>query len=217
MKHFPFRLTRLAGPVVCSWLVCIAAASAQEESTTIISIEEHWELSVGEPTPERSSPQTSMVMAPLPNLDGLYFIFTLNYQSLPDYCPGGMQVQQWDGDTAVSVRDGPKEGTLEMADEVIAWTQRMTLDEGLLSFEILDGSSATWGSFGGQGYLKHAVQTPLANLNNYRPAISLGESEVGYAGNRVVGLVLKKLVWVTEDGETHSMEAPIEIDTTLDP
>jgi hypothetical protein len=217
MNPFYSRLTRLAGPILCAWLVCIAAASAQDPSTTIISVEEQWELSVGEPTPERSSPQTSMVMSPLPHLDGLYFIFTLNYQNLPNYIAGGMQIQQWDGDTAVSVNDGPKEGTLEIEDEFIRWTQRMSINEGQLTFEILGGSSATWGAFGGQGYLKRSVQTSLTNLNEYRPAISLGESDVGYAGNRVVGLILKRLVWITEDGEEHFMEAPIDIDTDLDP
>ena len=53
-------------------------------------------------------------------------------------------------------------------------------------------------------------------LNTYRPAVSLTESQVGYAENRVVSLVLKKLVWTTEDGQVHEQNAPIPIDTSLD-
>jgi hypothetical protein len=39
---------------------------------------------------------------------------------------------------------------------------------------------------------------------------------VGYAENRVVSLVLTKLVWVTEDGQVHEQNAPIPVDTSLD-
>jgi hypothetical protein len=52
-------------------------------------------------------------------------------------------------------------------------------------------------------------------LNSYRPAVSLGESQVSYAENRVGSLVLTKLVWVTEDGTVHEQNAPIPIDTTV--
>jgi hypothetical protein len=54
-------------------------------------------------------------------------------------------------------------------------------------------------------------------LNGYRPAVSLTESQVSYAENRVISLTLTKLVWVTDDGEIHEMNAPIALDTSLDP
>ena len=34
---------------------------------------------------------------------------------------------------------------------------------------------------------------------------------------RVQRLLLKKLVWLTDDGETHELYAPIDIDADLDP
>jgi hypothetical protein len=79
----------------------------------------------------------------------------------------------------------------------------------------VDGTSETWGTFGGHDL---TVSTPstLTGLNSYLPAVSLNESGVGYAENRVVSLVLKKLVWVTEDGVVHEQNAPIPIDTSLD-
>jgi hypothetical protein len=56
----------------------------------------------------------------------------------------------------------------------------------------------------------------LSSLNGYRPAVSLSESQVGFAENRVNSLVLKKLVWKTDDGQTHEQNAPIPIDTSFE-
>ena len=82
-------------------------------------------------------------------------------------------------------------------------------------FEWSDGESETWGTFGGDD-LTLSSPTSLTSLNSYRPGVSLSESQVGYAENRVASLTLTKLVWVTEDGVVHEQNAPIPIDTSLD-
>jgi hypothetical protein len=105
--------------------------------------------------------------------------------------------------------------TLEHSEEVIHWVQRLTLHEGKLSFRIDDGTSQSWGAFGGDD-LSLSVPTTINSLNSYRPSVSISESQVGYAENRVVTLTLKKLVWVTEDGQVHEQNAPIPVDTSLD-
>ena len=127
-----------------------------------------------------------------------------------------MQVQLWDGTTLVDNHVADESGTLSHDDEVVSWVQRISLEDGTLTFQVSNGSSETWGSFGG-GELTLSTPTSLTGLNSYRPAVSLTESEVGYAENRVVSLVLTKLVWVTEDGTVHEQNAPIAIDTSLDP
>ena len=104
---------------------------------------------------------------------------------------------------------------LDHSNEVIHWTQRLSLNDGHLTFRVLDGESETWGTFGGDD-LSLSLSTSLTALNGYRPSVSLSESQVGYAENRVVSLTLTKLVWVTEDGEVHEQNAPIPIDTSLD-
>jgi len=71
----------------------------------------------------------------------------------------------------------------------------------VLQFEIINGSSATWGNFGGQGYLRANVATNLADLNQYTPQLSVDNSGVGYAANRVHSLVLKKVRLVTATGQ----------------
>ena len=94
------------------------------------------------------------------------------------------------------------------------WTQKLSLHDGTLTFQVANGESETWGKFGGDE-LSVSVQSSLGTLNSYRPSVSLSESQVGYAENRVSSLVLTKLVWVTEDGQVHEQNAPIPIDTSL--
>jgi hypothetical protein len=204
----------LRGTWLCG-IVLVAATPVAAQSSKIVQIEEHWELQVGQPDTERSAPQATMVMSPYDNLDGLYFLFTLNHQSVPEYVPGGMQVQLWDGDSAVDAV-GSDAGTLDHANDVVRWVQRLKIDGENLNLEVVEGTSASWGAFGGES-LSLSTPTTLDSLNGYRPAVSISESQVGYAGNRVLALTLKKLVWVTDDGEPHELVAPIDVDTGLNP
>lgn len=202
---------------VCLVIGAIQSASAQTtESPKIIQIEEYWEMAIGEPDVQLSAPQATMVMSPQDNLDGQYFLFTINHRSVPSYEPGGMQVQLWNSDDAVAAESFTA-GPLDQTGDVIQWVQRLKVDNGTLSFEVVDGTSNSWGGFGGSGSLAFATPTSLGDLNGYRPAVSIGESQVSYAGNRVQRLLLKKLVWQTDDGETHELQAPIDIDADLDP
>ena len=125
--------------------------------------------------------------------------------------------KRWNGENIVESRVGPVEGTLAQEDEVIRWVQRTSIDDGDLTFEIVSGESTTWGNFGGAGHLRFTTNTFLANLNEYRPAISLEQSGVSFAGNRVRSLTLTKLRWTDADGQTYEMNAPIDVDADLDP
>ena len=190
-----------------------AQAAAQSE---ILEIEEHWELVIGEPDTAVSAPQATMVMSPSGDLDGQYFLFTVNYRNVPSYEPGGLQVQLWNGDEAVATESFGA-SALDQTNDTIHWVERLKVENGSLSFQVVDGSSSAWGDFGGGDSLSISTPTSLTNLNGYRPAISLGESQVGYAGNRVQHLTLTRLVWRTSDGQSHELVAPIDIDADLDP
>jgi hypothetical protein len=198
----------MIGPSV----VMVAPAAAQ--SNRVIAIEEHWELHLGQPDADRSAPQTTMVMSPTGDLTGHHFLFTLNHLTVPNYQPGGMQVQLWDGEELVDEKVGNETAALHHENEKVSWVQRFSLDEGTLTFQILNGTSESWPSFGGDE-LSVSVPTSLTALNGYRPSVSLTESQVGYAENRVSSLTLMKLVWVTDDGQVHEQNAPIPIDTSL--
>ena len=208
----------LSGIVRCTFvfgILGIVAVPAVAESNKVVLVEEHWELQVSEPDVERSAPQTTMVMSPKGNVDGVHFLFTLNHSTVPDYAPGGLQVQLWQGGELVEERSASNGAALHHSNETIHWVQRISLQDGTLTFQVRDGESETWGTFGGDD-LSLDASTSLTALNAYRPSVSLSESQVGYAENRVVSLTLTKLVWITEDGDVHEQNAPIPIDTSLD-
>jgi hypothetical protein len=193
----------------------VIAATALGDPLKVVSVEEHWELQLSQPDSERSAPQVTMLMSPKPDVSGTHFLFTLNHVTAPDYQPGGMQVQAWDGDNLSDQKVGDASGALQNSSETVRWTQKLALQDGTLTFQVLNGESETWSTFGGDN-LSVSVPTNLNALNSYRPSVSLSESQVGYAENRVTSLTLTKLVWVTEDGVVHEQNAPIPIDTSLE-
>src|SRR5688572_23740034 len=212
MSHKSLRLGTQGWSAV---LFTVALTSVATGQSQVVAIEEHWELTLGQPDAERSAPQTTMVISPVGSVDGVHFLFTLNHLSIPEYQPGGMQVQWWDGDQLVDSTSFGSE-VFSVDEETVRWQQRVSIHNEHLKFQILNGESDTWGSFGGDE-LTLNQPTTLTNLNSYRPAVSLTESQVSYAENRVGSLTLTKLVWVTDDGEVHELNAPIPLDTSLDP
>jgi len=215
MTRYFTRMTSKAQAALLCAVVAVAAGSASADSKVVL-VEEHWELRLSQPDSERSAPQTTMVMSPVNHLNDVHFLFSLNHVAVPDYQAGGMQVQLWEGGDLQDYAIANKIGALHHDDEVVRWVQRLTLDGGFLKFQIVNGESETWQTFGGDD-LSLTAPTLLDRLNDYRPGVSLTESQVSYAENRVESLVLTKLVWVTDTGEVYEQSAPIPIDTSLDP
>ena len=183
----------------------------------VVEIEEHWTLQVGGPDDTRCAPQVTMVMSANGAVEGEYFLVTLYHCAVPDFSPGGIQVQRCLGDSCVRTAQSISEQLLHHDGETVHWVQRLSLQDCSLTFEVTDGSSQSWGSFGGDGSLRLESPTNLENLNNYLPGVSITESGIGFAGNRVSSLTLQRIRWVTADGEEHEMVAPIDIDSDLDP
>jgi hypothetical protein len=216
MKRQSQALARLVPRAILCGLTAFATAPIWADTPQVVQVEEHWELVLGEPDSALSAPQTSMVMSPTGDSNGVYFLFTLNHRSEPEYSPGGFQVQLWDGDQLLDELKNNEGGTLSHNGEVIRWVQRLSVNEGSLNFKVFDGSSETWGSFGGDNF-KLSVGTTGNDLSGYRPGVSLTESQVNFAENRVVSLTLTKIKWLTNDGEWHEINAPIPVDVSLDP
>lgn len=203
--------------------ICLAASVLSIASGTnavaedVLLIEEHWELRVGGPDTARSAPQVTMTMSPTGDVENDFFLVTLNHWSYPTFAAGGIQIQRWNDEDCYEVKSGENKALLDTDTEVITWTQRISLVDGKLKFEVVDGNSHSWGSFGVGNKLSLTHPTQLVRLNAYRPAVSLEQSGISYAGNRVSSLVLKRLRWQTIDGEFHELIAPIDIATDLDP
>jgi hypothetical protein len=184
----------------------------------VVEVEEEWSLEIGEPNTDANAPQVAMVMSPYSDLEDDYFLFLLNYRTEPDYGPGGVQIQHWIGDAVEDYQSGSDDSELDHPEEVVRWTQVMKINgNGNVTFEIEDGESSSWGGFGGEGRLRHTIETGLTNLNTYRPQISIVESGIGYAGNRVASLTLQRITWTMSNGQKYELHAPIDIDSDLDP
>ncbi len=188
----------LCGLMVVGWSGLVAGQTLPQ----IVQVEESWELVVTAPDPDSSGPQVTTVISPVGGVAWVHAAFDLNGQSLPDFTPGGLQLQTWKDELPLGYRQYPNPSVMATTGERVTWTQAMTFDGGDLTFEIRNGHSTTWGEFGGQGYLKASSATELQNLNGYDPAVSVANSGVGYAANRVESLILKKVRVTLATGET---------------
>ncbi len=181
-------------------------------SLRVIQIEEDWELSVGETDTKVTAPQVTTAISPQGDVSGLHAIFNINHQALDVFAPGGMQLQLWNGESAISyfkIRDGD---VLAINGEAVRWTQRMSLNDGVLTFKIVNGTSETWNEFGDEKLLTAAIATEIPNLNLYDPHVSVNSSGTVFAGNRVDWLVLKRVRAFTADGQVFSINVDIDVD-----
>jgi hypothetical protein len=166
-----------------------------------VRVEEDWELAIGTPASTRNAPQIVTMISPLGHVESFHATLDLNHHSIPTYAAGGLQFEVWEGEVALLERRFPNQSLLETPGETIRWTQTMDLNGGALTFAVIDGSSTTWGAFGGQGYLRDTVATALHNLNAYSPEVSAANSGVSFSGNRVQSLILKRVRYYTSTGE----------------
>ena len=171
-------------------------------------IEEDWELVVGTPDPNSSGPQITCSIAPVADDDSLYAAFELNHRSLPAFDRGGMQLQTWSSALNLDSNPFPHEHIMSTLGETVTWTMSMSLNGENVTFEVSNGNSTTWGNFGGQGYLRSSQLADLENLNNYSDEDSVINSGVGFAGNRVQSLVLKRVRYFISDGQVVVDEVP---------
>lgn len=207
-------------PWMAAWITVLTSSVAQGDSPPafVVSVEEVWQLEVGIPNISANAPQVSMVMSTSDSVEGDFFMFLLNHRTHPNYVAGGMQTQHWLGSTIQEIGNGNEEDALTESSDVVTWTQRLSIDSGTVTFAVKNGSSSSWNDFGGNDdQLSHTVATGDANLNAYTPSVSVNQSGIGYAGNRVVSLTLQKVTWTLSDGQTHVTTAPIDIDADLDP
>jgi len=198
--------------LVCAFCLAGFGRIAEAQSASdIVRVEEDWELVIGTPDPGTDAPQVTCVLSPVGNVDSIYAAFAVNHQSLPDYLPGGLQLQVWDNELPQLSRKFPNCAVMAAVGETVSWTQSMALENGLLVFETIGGSSVTWGNFGGQGYLKTNVNTPLANLNGYSPTVSVEHSGISYAANRVQSLVLRRVRLFTFGGDMQEATVSLTV------
>lgn len=177
----------------------VGAVNAQAPSPDVYRVEEDWSLVLLMPDANLNGPQVTCVISPL-TIDDAYCAFDLNYHTQPDYSAGGLQMHVWDPNSPMLTCNFPDSGMLQTAGETVTWTQNMWLSAGVLSFQVTNGNSQTWGKFGGTGDVSLSVNTSLANLNGYDSNVSLANSGVSFATNLVSSLTLEAVRWYDVNG-----------------
>jgi len=167
--------------------IAVLLAGSLATGQEVIKIEEDWQLVISQPDPDTFAPQVTTTLSPVGNIDSTYAVFDVNLRNIPSYEAGGVQFQLSNGNSAL-VSQRQNTGTLlHVNDETVTWTQRLRINDGQLVWEVVNGKSQTWGDFGG---LALASATDLNNLNGYNSSVSLANSGVGFASNRVTSFKL---------------------------
>jgi hypothetical protein len=179
-----------------------ASAAAPSD---VVRVEQDWKLVVTTPDVNSCGPQVSTVMSPIGHVQWRHMTFEINHQTNPTFVAGGMQLQSWWGEWSTGTHKSPHPAVMSTDNETVEWTQSMEIVSEGLKFEITDGTSTTWGQFGGQGYLKTTVPTLLHNLNGYSTNVSVENSGVTFGANLVGMLVLQRVRIFTANGQVQEL------------
>ena len=163
------------------------------QDVNIVKVEEDWELIVDQPDTATTAPQVTCMMSPTGDEEGLHMTFELNHKSGAQFVPGGLTAQVWQGESWVSTNRGNSSAAMASAAETVTWTQSMKVFGNLLRFDIKNGTSSSWGSFGNNHEFRTYVGWDPTNLNSYSPDTSVRLSGIGFASNRVQSLTLKRV------------------------
>src|SRR5262249_19484264 len=147
-------------------------------------VEEDWKVEVNIPDPDNQAPQIITSVSPNGSVVGLHAVFELNHKTMPDYSAGGMQLQGWWDEEVSSYHTSSHTELLNREDETITYTVAMSVADGQMKFEIKNGNSSTWGTFG-KGHFYLSMPTDMTSLDSYDSSTSLTNSRVGFASYRV--------------------------------
>jgi hypothetical protein len=172
---------------------------------TIVRVEEDWEYQAL--TGESSEvPHVTCSLSTLANHDGHHMTFELNHQSQPGFEAGGLHLNVWQSDSLLGTVHTQNQVVQGATGEVVRWTQSVTLDQGLLTYDVTHGESTTWGAFG-NGELTASTYTSLTDLNGYDVEQSVEEFVLATEG--ISYLMLRNVRLVLSTGEV--VEIPINL------
>ncbi len=166
---------------VVAWAMTAGRVAAQ--TGPVMRVEEDWELRLDQPASIKTAPQLETVISPFASAENLFARTTWNYREFPDFVPGGMQLQAWQG-SQILAQTNFGSNDLSTVSETVTWTQQVSTDGTLLVFKIKDGQSTTWGNFGGSTLTLLGVVN-LDNLDSYSTDVSVENSGISFGANRV--------------------------------
>lgn len=184
--------------------ICLSASAVSAQA--LVRVEEDWELVIGSPDSNSAGPQVTCTMSPHNHINETHFTLEFNHRSVPHWAPGGITLHQWVGEWRIQSMDRPDRSTMQTSDETVTWTQILEAEEGVLTFQVKNGTSTTWGPFGYTNFLKVQTSWSSNHVNGYTPDISVARSGVAYAGNRVKTLKLLRVRGTLSNGITATDE-----------
>ena len=156
----------------------------------IVKVEEDWSLDVADLEAAADCPQVVTVFGPADPTVGTHAVLELNHGTLPDYGQGGMQLQAWYGDYLIGYHSQFAPAELTYAIEQVTFTTTTRVRNGYLHLYVKNGTSLTWGGFGGwDTRLRITMSTQRTNLNDWDAQNSITNSRVAYGANRVNNFV----------------------------
>lgn len=191
----------IAAAALAPILMCCQTARAGEQD--VMRVEQDWEVVLNEPDRDVDAPQFHTVISPYSDLDSFHLQISWNYRESELFSGGGMQLRAWCGEFPAGSKSY-RDDKLSTTAETISWSQAMRIDGcGNLTFSVDNGSSITWGSFGGTDATSLTGQTGrvvLPNLNSYTTATSVENSWITYGANRVDEIRIKEVRRYNSEG-----------------
>lgn len=203
LRRFRHMSLLIVQGAIIIWFVQQTAAAVADDSVNLVRVEEDWELVVGDPDPDSNGPQVTCTLSTTGDIRSLHASFDLNFQESPTYAAGGLQLQVWNAERMLFQKGPSNNAVFSTSNETVSWTQSMELNEGRLTFQVSNGSSSTWGTFGNGESLKLTFPVILSNLNGYQPGVSVKNSGIGYASNRVKSLTLQRVRYILSTGDQY--------------
>lgn len=154
-------------------------------------------LVLNEPDGNVDSPQFNTVMSPFQEVESFFAQVLWNYRETPDFTSGGVQLQSYEGESLLR-RKSMEFGQLSTSAETITWTQGLTTDGVALFFQVTNGESSTWGTFGRD--MSISSDASLPDLSAYSPDVSAQQSCITYGSNRVDELVITQVRYYGASG-----------------
>lgn len=136
-------------------------------------IEEDWVL-VADETASADGPQVNTVMGPTSDQSLGVFVLDINYRHDPVYSSQGLQVLIY-GKYGLVSSNTVGTNPLQLANQTVQWTQRMSLSGGSVQYSIPAVNSTNWGSLPSTSVLA-SFTAPLTSFKDYDPDVSASNS-----------------------------------------
>lgn len=210
-----FQTARKAAVVGFVAVVLSLVASGRAEAAVPAGtdeVQEDWVLIIASTSPDETAPQIVTIISPTETIDADYGVLELNHTTQPDYVDGGVQLQRWNGSDICDYSHSSNHDKLSTADETIKFTMVVKIQGGQLEFGVLNGTSTTWGDFGGNpDQWRSKTDTVLTDLSHYDRQVSTDHSRVAFAPNLVRSFVQKEVRYY-KNGEllqTDTTQVPV--------